>query len=124
MISNLDNDTLPEGIDDAELKGELNSCNHFLVDSEPEKGRHCVFNFAMSSFNNSFLYKKLDHVFNQLKCAAKVNLAFGFVLKKFEDGTCRYFYADENNTVMEMSELVCTQDDMVNLKEIAENGFC
>ena len=112
--SNLDMDTLLEGIDDAELKEELNACNHFLVDSELEKGRHCVFNFAMSSFNNSFLNDKLDHVINQLKCAAKVNLAFGFVLKNIEDGTCRYFYAHENNTVMEMSKLVCTEDDTTN----------
>ena len=42
---------------------------------------------------------------------------FVFVLKDIEEGTCRYFYAHENNTVMEISKLVCTQDDMVNLKE-------
>ena len=47
----------------------------------------------------------------------KVNIAFGFVLKKVEDGMCRYFYAHENNTIMEKSKLVCTLDDIVNLKE-------
>ena len=47
---------------------------------------------------------------------AKVNLAFGFVLKNIEDGMCRYFYAHENNTIMERSKLVCTQADMTNLK--------
>ena len=30
---------------------------------------------------------------------------------------CRYFYAHENNTIMERAELVCTQADMTNLKE-------
>ena len=121
--SNLDMDTLLENIDGAELKDEPNSYNHFLVDLELGKGRHCVFNFGMSYFNNSFLNEKLDHVSNQLKYAAKINLAFRFVLKNIEDGTCRYFYAHEN-TVMEKSKLVCTQDDMVNLKENAENGYC
>ena len=51
-----------------------------------------------------------------MKCAAKVNLAFGFVVKTVEDGMCRYFYAHENNTNMERSKLVCTQADMTNLK--------
>ena len=108
-------DNLREDIDDVDLKEELNSCNHFLVDSEVEKGRHCVFNFAMSTFNNSFLIEKLDHMFNQLKYAAKVNLVFGFVLKNFEDGKRRYFNAHDYNTVTDRYKLVCNQDDMVNL---------
>ena len=71
----------------------------------------------MSSFDVSFLNDKLDYVFKVLKCAAKTNIAFGFVLKKIEVGTCRYFYAHENNTIMEKSKLVCTPDDIVNLKK-------
>ena len=78
-------DTLLEDIDAADLNEELNSCNPFLVDSELERGRHGVFNLAMSSFNNSFLNEKMDRVFSQLNCAAKVNLAFGYVLKNIED---------------------------------------
>ena len=46
----------------------------------------------------------------------KFILTFGFVLRKTEDGMCRYFYAHENNTTMERSKLVCTQADMTNLK--------
>ena len=30
---------------------------------------------------------------------------------------CRYFYVHENNTIMEKSKLLCTPDDIVNLKE-------
>ena len=82
-----------------------------------ENGRHRVFNFAMSSFDMSLLNDKLGYVFKELTCAAKVNLAFGFVLKNIEDGMCRYFYAHENNTIMETSKLVCTQADMNNLKD-------
>ena len=103
--------------DDAHLKEELQACQRFLVDSELERGRHRVFNFAMSTFDNSLIIMKLELVVNGLKCAAKVNLAFGFVLKNVEDGSCRYFYAHENNTLMERSKLVCTPDDITNLKE-------
>ena len=102
---------------DAVLKEELQACQHFLVDAELENGRHRVFNFAMSTFDNSLINEKLDLVFKALKCAAKVNLACGFVLKNVEDGSCRFFYAHENNTLMERSKLVCTPDDITNLKE-------
>ena len=103
--------------DDADLKEELQACQHFLVDSELEKGRHRVFNFATSTFDNCLIKRKVDLVFNGLKCAAKLNLAFGFVLKNVEDVSCKYFCAHENNTLMERSKLVCTPDDIINLKE-------
>ena len=61
--------------------------------------------------------KDLDLVFKGLNCAAKVNLAFGFVLKNVEDLSCRYFNAHENNTVLERSKLVCKPDDITNLKD-------
>ena len=53
----------------------------------------------------------------ELECAAKINLAFGFVLKNIEDGMCRYFHAPENNTIMDRAKIVCTQADMSNLKD-------
>ena len=71
----------------------------------------------MSSFDMSLFHDKLDYVFKELKCAEKVNLAFGFVLKNIEDGMCRYFYAHENNTIMERAKLLFTQADMTNLKD-------
>ena len=71
----------------------------------------------MSSFDIGLLNDKLDYVFKELKCAAKVNLAFGFDLKNIDDGNCRYFHAHENNTLMERYTLVCTQTDMINLKD-------
>ena len=65
----------------------------------------------------SLLDDKLDYVLKELKCAAKVNLAFGFILRNFEDGIYRYFYAPENNAIKERSNVVCTQADMTNLKD-------
>ena len=115
--SNIDVEDIVGDVDDQSLREELESCKHFLTDTEMENGRDRVFNYAMSSFDSFLLNDKLDYVFKELKCAAKINIAFGFVLKNIEDGMCRYFYAHENITIMEKSKLVCTPDDIVNLKE-------
>ena len=115
--SNINLEVIVGDVDDQSLREELQSCKLFLTDTEMENGRHRVFNYAMSSFDMSLLNDKLDYIFKELKCAAKVNLAFGFVVKNIEDGMCRYVYAHENNTIMETSKLVCTQADMTNLKD-------
>ena len=104
--SNIDVEDLVGDVDDQSLREELESCRHFLTDTDIENGRHRVFNFVMSSFDKYLLNDKLDYVLRELKCAAKVNLAFGFVLKILEDGLCRYVYAHENNTIMEKLKLV------------------
>ena len=69
-------------VDDHILREELRSCQHFLVDSELERARHKVFNYAVKTLKETIVNEKLDHFFNNSKCAAKVNLAFGFILKK------------------------------------------
>ena len=53
----------------------------------------------------------------ELKCAAKVNLALGFILKNIEDGGFKDFYAHENITLLDRSKLVCTHDDLAKLKD-------
>ena len=80
--SNIDVEDIVGDVDDQSLREELESCRHFLTDTEMENGRHGVFNFAMSFFDMSLLNDKVDYVFRELKCAAKVNLAFGLLLKK------------------------------------------
>ena len=86
------------------------------MDWELERGRH-KFNYAVKTLNETIVNEKLDHLFNNLKCAAKVNLAFGFILKNIEDGGFRYFYAQKNNTLLDRSKLVCTHDDLAKLKD-------
>ena len=73
-------------VEDHSLREELRSCQHFLVDSELERVRHKVFNYAVGTSNETIVNEKLDHFFHNLKRAAKVNLAFGFILKNIEDG--------------------------------------
>ena len=66
-------------VEDLSLREELHSRQHFLVDSELERKRHKVFNYAVQALKEAVVNEKLDHFFNTLKCAAKVNLAFGFI---------------------------------------------
>ena len=94
----------------------MRSCHHFLVDSELEGARHNVFNYAVGYLNETIVNEKLDHFFNNLKRAAKKNPAFGFILKKIEDGRFRISYAHENNTLLDRSKLVCTHDNLAKLK--------
>ena len=78
-------------VEDPSLGEELRSCQHFLVDSELGRARHKVFIYAVEALNEKVVNEKLDHFFNNLKYAAKVNLAFGFILKNIEDGGFRFF---------------------------------
>ena len=77
-------------IEDHRLTEELRSCQHFLVDSELERVKHKVFNYAVETHNETFVNEKLDDFFNNLKYAAKVNLTFCFIFKNIEDGGFRY----------------------------------
>ena len=115
--SKIDVEDLVGDVDDQGLREELQSCRHFLVDSEIQKGRHSVFNFAVNNLTAQVIEEKLDRVLDKLKCVAKLNLALGFILKNIEDGKFRYFYAHENNTLLEQSKLLSNKDDMAKLKE-------
>ena len=117
-VEKVDSSPLVNDIDDHSLKEELRACENFLVDSEFERGRHKVFNYALETLNTKIVNDKLDNFFYNLKCAAKVNLAFGFILKKLEDGRYRYFYAHEDNTLLDRSHFLCTKDDLTKLKNI------
>ena len=114
---NVDVEHIVGDVEDERLREELRSCQHFLVDSELEMARHKVYNYAVQSLNKTIVNEKLDHFFNNLKCAAKVNLAFGFILKNIEDAGFRYYYAHKNNTLLSRSKLVCTHDDLAKLKD-------
>ena len=117
-VSNIDVEDIVEDVDDQNLREELQLCKHILVDSEIQKGRFSVFNFAVNNLTAQVIEEKMDRVLDKLNCVAKLNLALGFILKKIEDGNFRYFYAHENNTLLEQSKLVSNKDDMTKLKEI------
>ena len=116
--SNIDVVDIVGGVDDQNLREELQSCRHFLVDSEIQKERHSVFNFAVNKRTAQVIEEKLDRVLDKLKCVAKLNLALGFFLKNIKDGKFGYFYAHENNTLLQQSKFVSNKDGMAKLKEI------
>ena len=119
--SSIDVEDIAGDVDDQSLGEELQSCRHFLVDSEIQKGRHSVFNFAVNNLTAPVIEDKLDRVLDKLKCVAKPNLALGFILKNIEDGKFRYFYAHENNTLLDQSKLVSNKNDMTKLKDFEDN---
>ena len=51
-----------EGEDGEKLKEELSACQHFLVDTKREKGRHKVFKFQMSQLDTKLINEKLEEV--------------------------------------------------------------
>ena len=79
-------------VDDQSLREKLQSCRHFLLDSEIQKGRHSMFTFNVNNLTAQVIEEKLDRVLDKLKCVAKLNLALGFILKNIEDGKFRYFF--------------------------------
>ena len=115
---NFDVEDIVGDVDDQSLREELQSCRHFLVFSEIQKGRHSVFNFGVNNLTAQVIEEKSSRVLDKVKCVAKLNLALGFILKNIEDGKFRYFYALGNNTLLEQSKFVSNKDDMAKLKEI------
>ena len=75
-------------IDDDSSKEEMRMCKHFPVDSHKKNGRHRVLIFAVDLLVAHTLSLKLDTVFEKLKCEAKLNIAFGFVLENIEGWSC------------------------------------
>ena len=100
------------------LEEELQSCRYFLVDSEIQKGRYSLFDFVVNKLTAQAFEEKLDRVLDKLKCAAKLNLALGFILKNIEYEKFIYFYARENTTLLERSKSAGNKDDMAKLVEI------
>ena len=45
--NNIDVEDIVGDVDDQSLREELESCKHFLIETETENGRHSVFNFGM-----------------------------------------------------------------------------
>ena len=97
---------------DKSLEEELHPSVHFLVDSETQKGRRSVFNFVGNNLTAQVNREKTDRDLEKLKCAAKLNLAFGFILKNIEDGKFRYFYPHQNQNQMEPPKFASNTDDL------------
>ena len=110
-----------EGEDGDKLKEELSAGQHFLVDTEMENGRYKVFNFQLSKLVTKITNEQLEEVFNKLNSAAKIKIALGFVFRNIETGKYQYFYAYENNTLFEKSDLLCNKAELIKIQGKLEN---
>ena len=72
----------------------------------------------MDTLDPKYLLEETGVVFNIRKGAAKLNVVFGCVLKNVENGSRRYSYAHEKNTLLESSKLVATTEDLTKIKNL------
>ena len=103
--------------DNQALYQEITARQHFLVDSEFVRRRQHVFNFVLTNVTTKFLREEIEQVFGSMHCAAKVNLALGFVLRNVKDGSYPYFNAHENNLTLERSLLIDNKEDMTEFQQ-------
>ena len=103
--------------DDQALRQELTACQHFLADSEFSRGAQHIFIFASTNVTPKFLREKNQQVSESLHCAAKINLALGFVLHNVKDGSYRFFYAHEKNLLLGRSLLIANKEDMTEFQQ-------
>ena len=66
----VDTDDNVNKFDDAIPREDLRSCQHFLVDSQLERARHKVFNYAVETLIETIVNEKPDLFIKNLKCAA------------------------------------------------------
>ena len=113
--ANVDLDDIINEVDDTNLKEELTSCLHFSADSDLERARQKKPPYAVENLNTTIVDEELYHFFSNLRFVAKVMLVFGFILNYREDGGFWWFYAHENNTLVDWFKLVCTKEGLTEL---------
>ena len=84
-------------VNDDSLQEILEACKHFVVDYKKKNVRQGVLNFITHILSPGLFPKNLDLVFDSLKISAKLNVAFGFVLRNMKDGICHYYHAYKEN---------------------------
>ena len=102
--------------DSDSLKKELAPCKHLLDDMHAEHGRHDVFNFSLLHLDTKEINEKLDEIFANLNCAAKINPALGFLLRNLETNDYRYYYPHERNLLLDRAFLLSKRNDLINLR--------
>ena len=120
-MADVDPDDIINEVGDTNLKEELRSCQHSLVDCELERVRHKVFNYAIVNLNSKLLVEKLDHFFDNLDRAVKVSMAFGFFLKNHRRWKVQIFLRIQKQCSAGSIQTCVhqgTKDDLAKLKII------
>ena len=106
--------------DSESLKEELAACQHLIDHMHVEHGRQEVFNFSLSNLDTKEINEKLNEVFANHNCAAKINIALGFLLQNIETNDYRYFYPHENNLLLDRAFLLSNRNDLLNIQNEIE----
>ena len=80
-IRDVDVEQIVGDVEDQRFREELRSCQHFLVDSELERARHKVFNYALK-FLNEIVVNEKRSFFQQFKMCSKSASGFWFLFEK------------------------------------------
>ncbi|XP_071797162.1 uncharacterized protein [Asterias amurensis] len=117
------NPTLPDG-DVLDLQPEA------IIDTLRKnwgaiRTHHCVQRQIQDVYNFRLIGRAIETVdevlmalFQRLRCRAKINISFGFVLRHSETGEHRYFHSSQNNgRVFPAPATVASQADMGRLME-------
>ena len=59
----------------------------------------------------------LDYVFDNLPCAAKINISFGYLLRNVETEEFTYYYAQSNTAVFTLPIMVANSMDLDFLRD-------
>ena len=65
-------------VEDDMFREELRSCQHFLAESELERARHEVSNYAVETLNQTIVNENFDHFFKQFEMCSKSESGFWF----------------------------------------------
>ena len=106
--------------DSKSLKEELAACQHLFDNMHAEHGRQEVINFSLSDLDNKKINEKINEVFTNLNCAAKVNLALRFILRNVETNDYRYYYPHENNLLLDRAFLLSNRNDLLIIQNEIE----
>ena len=94
------------------LINELKASSHFLRYTEDARTKSTIYNFPLKELSTSDLREHLKLILSNLPCAAKVNFAFGFVLRDITEDVYRYHHAADNSTVFEKPFVLSNQADI------------
>ena len=83
------------------------------------------YNFRLSSISPASLCEQLNRIFADQRTVFKVNLSFGFILRKTETAALQYHHPSaSNNLVLEQPFLISSPDDLEGLyQQIAEIDY-
>ena len=105
-------------VGDHRLREVLRFCQHFLGGFRTWKSETQRIQIRSGNPQRNNRERETWSFFQQFEMCSRSESGFGFILKNIEDGGFRYFYAHENNTLLDRPKLVCTRDDLAKLKDI------